>query len=380
MLVGGPDWPTSVLAGIMKLSLIQCLIGTLPVIFFLVPCAFTGSFYLKASEGGIWESAASLMILSTSLVCSILWVVCAWSIQENLDSNPDEIFTRPLVENVDLDWLDYRDEEIARILNITWNDVPRCVGSVYVLGSVVFALVCQFFWWQAELCFGSYEVNSREAPVIYGGPDALLTSYGVVGLSVIVLCMPAWLQYIIWHRIRCKKPRAEALKKLSAVEETWKLERVEKARSFRAGQRSTDSTTDSTKEAEEVAVLPDQDQAVVNVQPCTGHAEEEVEVLREAIGAGAPKNKFEARHGAPAPGAPAEASPRSHPLGSELEVGTEVSPEAPRRIPDAGSKLSAPRQAPAGEPSVIAGDPADAQKEASSLPPTSQAETEEGAG
>jgi hypothetical protein len=33
ILCGGPDWPTSVLAGILKLSLMQCLIGTLPCFF-----------------------------------------------------------------------------------------------------------------------------------------------------------------------------------------------------------------------------------------------------------------------------------------------------------------------------------------------------------
>ena len=30
ILCGGPDWPTSVLAGILRLSLVECEIGTLP--------------------------------------------------------------------------------------------------------------------------------------------------------------------------------------------------------------------------------------------------------------------------------------------------------------------------------------------------------------
>merc|ERR1719215_1116475 len=37
LLCGGPDWPTSVLAGILGASLFQCEIGTTPIIFAIVP-------------------------------------------------------------------------------------------------------------------------------------------------------------------------------------------------------------------------------------------------------------------------------------------------------------------------------------------------------
>merc|ERR1712176_956552 len=47
ILCGGPDWPTSVLAGVLRLSLLQCELGTVPIIGFVVPCSLTGSFYLK---------------------------------------------------------------------------------------------------------------------------------------------------------------------------------------------------------------------------------------------------------------------------------------------------------------------------------------------
>ena len=36
ILSGGPDWPTSVLAGVLKLELLPCLLGTLPC--FLLHC------------------------------------------------------------------------------------------------------------------------------------------------------------------------------------------------------------------------------------------------------------------------------------------------------------------------------------------------------
>ena len=44
ILVGGPDWPTSVLCGIMDLGLFQILLGTLPVFFLIVPTVLAGTF------------------------------------------------------------------------------------------------------------------------------------------------------------------------------------------------------------------------------------------------------------------------------------------------------------------------------------------------
>ena len=41
-LVGGPDWPTSVLCGILDLPILPILVGTLPVIIIIVPTVLSG--------------------------------------------------------------------------------------------------------------------------------------------------------------------------------------------------------------------------------------------------------------------------------------------------------------------------------------------------
>jgi hypothetical protein len=57
MLVGGPDWPTSVLCGIMRLDLFPVLFGTLPVFFLILPTVLTGAFTymanLRTDEGDL---------------------------------------------------------------------------------------------------------------------------------------------------------------------------------------------------------------------------------------------------------------------------------------------------------------------------------------
>mmetsp|Transcript_108661 Transcript_108661/g.316099 ORF Transcript_108661/g.316099 Transcript_108661/m.316099 type:complete len:811 (-) Transcript_108661:485-2917(-) len=67
ILVGGPDWPTSVLCGIMDLPLLPVLFGTLPVVFLIFPTVLAGTFmYLSSlraagSEYYSWASTASVI-------------------------------------------------------------------------------------------------------------------------------------------------------------------------------------------------------------------------------------------------------------------------------------------------------------------------------
>ena len=49
ILIGGPDWPTSVLAGIMRLKLLQIMIGTMPIVFLIFPTVLTGALLYMTS-------------------------------------------------------------------------------------------------------------------------------------------------------------------------------------------------------------------------------------------------------------------------------------------------------------------------------------------
>jgi len=50
VLVNGPDWPTSVFTGILKLPLLQMLLGTLPVALLIAPFTLSGSFMVHCSS------------------------------------------------------------------------------------------------------------------------------------------------------------------------------------------------------------------------------------------------------------------------------------------------------------------------------------------
>lgn len=48
ILMGGPDWPTSVLAGILRCSLFQCILGTTPCFFLASASVIAGAMMSRA--------------------------------------------------------------------------------------------------------------------------------------------------------------------------------------------------------------------------------------------------------------------------------------------------------------------------------------------
>merc|ERR1712127_1153419 len=96
---GGPDWPTSVLCGIMGLPLLPILVGTLPIIFLIFPTLLTGSFTYMADvrdENGENEFAwagtlATVFTAVTALVQFGSMVVAAYYLEKVMVEKKDEL-------------------------------------------------------------------------------------------------------------------------------------------------------------------------------------------------------------------------------------------------------------------------------------------------
>merc|ERR1712238_401192 len=95
ILCGGPDWPTSVLAGMLNLSLLECEIGTIPIILFIAPCSLSGSLYIKKGTNDEWDRLANMMLFTSVTINLVLWAVAAWAIQQRLERDYEKV-TRPL--------------------------------------------------------------------------------------------------------------------------------------------------------------------------------------------------------------------------------------------------------------------------------------------
>ena len=104
ILCGGPDWPTSVTTGILKCNVFQMLLGTLPIIFLIVPTVMTGAFKNKEQDGPIYATLSGIFMASTSVVQGGAMLLAGYYIQqarakhfEEL-SKPDEFFDKEVDE------------------------------------------------------------------------------------------------------------------------------------------------------------------------------------------------------------------------------------------------------------------------------------------
>lgn len=225
ILCGGPDWPVSVLAGILRLSLAQCLLGTCPIIVSLIPFCLTGSFFLKKDEGDVWNRAADLMIILTALVTVVFWIGLSWAIQEQFDKHSAEL-TMPKAEFVELDWLDFRTEEIAKACALTWEDLPKQVQVFYVGGATIVSVVGVLFVWRASWCLGKFNVTDDIKGIRWLGPEGIIRWVGVVGLLVAAFGYTGLIVYKGWRDHRNRSFAQEAAASLAHQEAAWKEKRL----------------------------------------------------------------------------------------------------------------------------------------------------------
>ena len=99
ILVGGPDWPTSVLCGIMGLDLLPVLAGTVPVMILILPTVLTGSFTymvgLKTEDGEMeFPSApvlATVFAAITAVVQFAAMILAAYYLEQTTSQRADEL-------------------------------------------------------------------------------------------------------------------------------------------------------------------------------------------------------------------------------------------------------------------------------------------------
>ncbi|CAK9056864.1 Uncharacterized protein SCF082_LOCUS30595 [Durusdinium trenchii] len=256
ILCGGPDWPTSVLAGILRLSLLECEIGTLPIIFFVGACSLSGSFYLKQEESEFWDRIATFMMSASVLLCVLLQIMGVWAIQTELDRNEWEV-SKPLEQNLHLDWLDFKTQQVAKSRPIRWPEVPLWLKSLTFLGVAGQVLVGQLFYWVSSICFGEFEVTDDiDSLVLWvDGQTGLILLPGLFGCSV---CLGGWISFfalLCWVRQKQAKPFAETGKLLDAIEDEWKEKRRALARKLEgcpATQENWQAIEDMQTEALEI--------------------------------------------------------------------------------------------------------------------------------
>lgn len=162
VLVGGPDWPTSVLCGIMKLQLLQILVGTLPVVFLILPTVLTGTFmYLKTDPTYGWASTASIIfIVLTSVVQFGSMVVAGVYLERTSSQRKEEIEQVPI--DAEVKALEDAEEEYNRIYaDVTrWRVVPVWAKCCLLLSLLTIVIPCYTNTLFLSSSFATFELTS----------------------------------------------------------------------------------------------------------------------------------------------------------------------------------------------------------------------------
>uniref|UniRef100_A0A7S2QLK1 Uncharacterized protein n=1 Tax=Zooxanthella nutricula TaxID=1333877 RepID=A0A7S2QLK1_9DINO len=94
ILIGGPDWPTSVGCGIVKANVPQMLLGTLPIIFLCSPCVVAGAFISRQGMGGedsIYPMLANVSLLVATVAQTMAMFVAGLCILKEIEDKGEEL-------------------------------------------------------------------------------------------------------------------------------------------------------------------------------------------------------------------------------------------------------------------------------------------------
>jgi len=190
ILVGGPDWPTSVICGIIQNGVAQCLIGTLPIIFCLAPCVLSGAFLVSpitdnlSSEKSSWNTLAAVTALVSAGVQLVAMMAAGYYIEEMLVKHGDELRAyreehRPVME------LTAREAASVDAFHYATNfSRLSFFMKLLLLSSVTLMLITAFVLMMlAGSCFRTFTISSSiDAPWaeegLNGDVASLLTPFG----------------------------------------------------------------------------------------------------------------------------------------------------------------------------------------------------------
>ena len=99
ILCGGPDWPTSVLCGLLGANVWQMVLGLTPMIFFVAPSVAAGAFqFYGPSWGGTWDSVAAFLVQLVVVVAAVLTSFALFEIDKAVALHSEELAAYPLDE------------------------------------------------------------------------------------------------------------------------------------------------------------------------------------------------------------------------------------------------------------------------------------------
>ena len=205
ILVGGPDWPTSVLCGIMDLPLLPVLFGTLPVVFLIFPTVLAGTFMylasLRAAGSDLYSWASTAQVITFAAVAGVQggsMVVGTYYLAKAQDdpANQAELAKLPIDEEVKeaddkLAALTARYYEVRNWKGKGGEAGLNCAGRYTLVLSMV-CMVTSCYITSLATCFRTYALTDSISDLPYDFPSCKPNSGDQSG-SVLCVMYPGGL-------------------------------------------------------------------------------------------------------------------------------------------------------------------------------------------
>lgn len=155
---------TSVLCGIMRLSILQIMLGTLPVIVLIIPSCLTGSLLYMASlvtdtGNPVFDWAGTLSTITASVTAVVQFasmIVAAYYLEQASDKYASEISA--IDDDIEVKEADARDEHVRECYKkvTQWNALPMAPKlllscSLASITASCYMVSCSKNWFSAVL-------------------------------------------------------------------------------------------------------------------------------------------------------------------------------------------------------------------------------------
>jgi len=169
ILCGGPDWPTSVLTGILHLPLFQMLLGTLPVLFLLMPAVLAGASLTEPTL----SNYSAILVLMVGVTQGAAMLLALVFIAREVSRSHDELAQRRpehdrLLEKVENEKL--KTEEYKLLTK--WNSLYIAQKFLLIAAVSIELVVCVATAFSGSSCFKPFEIGNKiDATYAQGGLD-----------------------------------------------------------------------------------------------------------------------------------------------------------------------------------------------------------------
>lgn len=230
ILVAGPDWPTSVLCGILRMNVPAMLLGTLPVILVsIIPQVLVGALltYQDDSSGGIMGMISSAVTLAAAVVQALAMFYFTYRIMKVVDEDGEKL-AQEREEHKAVAELTRKEQDYVQALREVseWKRMKLFQKAIVLLSSACI-LVASFVFIadysvKEKFCFRGFEITSSIGnPIAQGGLDGNALNLVIVpmGWASLGLALLGFIMHIFVNKWLARDARRNLVHKTDSQPE-----------------------------------------------------------------------------------------------------------------------------------------------------------------